>query len=115
MRVDVPASRRSALALVAEEALDLGGQLVARAQLEPAGRPARRAPVGLLLGGVVQPLELGDHRPVLVVALDELVEALALQHGLAAQRRAASTAMPVAVVRPSSRATDAAGYDIVAT
>ena len=62
----------------------------------PARRPTRSsspprrlvglgAAVGLLLGGVVEPLELGDHRPVLVVALDELVEALALQHGLAAQ------------------------------
>ena len=70
--------------------------------------------VGRLLGGVVQALELGDHRLVLVVALDELVEALALQHGLAAQLGGVD-GDPVAVVSPSSRATDAAGYDIEAT
>ena len=39
-----------------------------------------------LVGGVVEPLELGDHRLVLVVAVDELVEALALDDASRAAR-----------------------------
>ena len=70
-------ARRLAL-LLAEEAFDLGGELVAGAQFEF---------LAVVLGGrlavVVDPLQPGNHLLVLVVAVDELVEALSLQDHLA--------------------------------
>ena len=91
--------------LLAQEALDLGGELVAGTQLEPF--VVVEATARLIV--VVDPLQPRDHLTVLVVALDELVEALALQDHLATQRREPGSAIPVTSSRASSRATDAAG------
>jgi hypothetical protein len=68
------AQASDSLALVAQELLELGCQLVAAGQVVD-------GPIeidGLLLGLVVQRLELLHHRPVLVVAAHEHVDALAL-------------------------------------
>ena len=115
--------RASALALVAQEALDLGRQLVARPQLD-------LTDLGTVVGRrVVGPPAASDWAASAASAASyrrSNCETMARCSSFPStswsrrsrwrtdsrRRSLPGTLTPVAVVSPSSRATDAAGYDI---